>query len=223
MIIEINCCYQMIKGCIFDLDGVVVNTAHYHFEAWQRIARELGFEFTEKHNERLKGVSRAASLDILLEVGGLVLPDAEKQLLAAKKNAWYLEHINKMSAADILPGTATFIDLVKSIGIKTALGTSSKNAPLILKQVGLLGAFDSIVDGNRAANAKPDPEVFLMAADDLKIDPQYCVVFEDAIAGVEAAHRGGMKCIGVGDPLTLAEADKVIPGFMGATIDLLNI
>ena len=212
----------MIKGCIFDLDGVVVDTARYHFKAWKRLAKELNFEFSEEHNERLKGVSRMASLDILLEVGGLSLPDPEKQVLAAKKNKWYLEYILKMTPSEILPGVTEFIDLLRSVGMKIALGTSSKNARIILTRIGLSEAFDSIVDGNRVASAKPDPEVFLLAAADLILEPKDCLVFEDAIAGVEAAHNGGMKCIGIGDPGILTKADKIIPGFTDATLDLIE-
>jgi beta-phosphoglucomutase len=212
----------MIKGCIFDLDGVVVDTARYHFLAWNRLARQLGFEFTEDHNERLKGVSRMASLEILLEVGGLFPDDSEKPALAAQKNQWYLQYIEKMTPDEILPGVAQFISLLKSSGKKIALGTASKNASIILQQTGLLTVFDSIVDGNRVTNAKPDPEVFLLAAADLNLNPMKCVVFEDAIAGIEAAHRGGMKCIGVGHPSTLLQADKVIPGFINADIHLID-
>lgn len=212
----------MIKGCIFDLDGVVVDTARYHFKAWQRLAKGLGFDFTEEHNERLKGVSRMASLNILLEVGGLSLPEPEKQTLAAQKNAWYLEYIRKMTPSEILPGVTEFLNLLRSVGMKIALGTASKNARIILTRIGLSEAFDSIVDGNRVVNAKPDPEVFLIAASDLKLEPNDCLVFEDAIAGVEAAHNGGMMCIGIGHPGILTQADKIIPGFKGATLDLIK-
>ncbi|MDD4644447.1 MAG: beta-phosphoglucomutase [Bacteroidales bacterium] len=212
----------MIKACIFDLDGVVVDTARYHYLAWKRLADGLGFDFTEVHNERLKGVSRMASLNIMLEVGGLTLPDDEKQKLAAQKNEWYLAYIQKMTPADILPGVNEFLRLTRSAGMKIALGTASKNAGTILARIGLSATFDAIIDGNRVTNAKPDPEVFLLAARDLKTDPENCVVFEDAIAGVEAAHNGGMKCIGVGQPDILFEADKVIPGFVGVTLDLIE-
>jgi beta-phosphoglucomutase len=212
----------MIKGCIFDLDGVIVDTARYHFKAWQRLAKGLGFDFTGEHNERLKGVSRMASLNILLEVGGLSLPDPEKQILAAQKNAWYLEYIREMTPAEILPGVTEFLNLLRSVGMKIALGTASKNARIILVQIGMSEAFDSIVDGNRVTNAKPDPEVFLIAASDLKLEPNDCLVFEDAIAGVEAAHNGGMRCIGIGHPAILTQADKIIPGFKGATLDLIK-
>jgi len=212
----------MIKGCIFDLDGVVVDTARYHFLAWNRLASELGFEFTPVHNERLKGVSRMASLKILLEVGGLELPDEERNVLATRKNEWYLEYIQRMTPADILPGVKEFLEVLRSVGMKVALGTASKNAPIILARIGLSEAFDSIVDGNRVVNAKPDPEVFLKAAADLELEPSDCLVFEDAIAGVEAAHNGGMKCIGVGDPAILSQADRTIPGFRGVTLDLIR-
>jgi len=211
----------MITGCIFDLDGVIVDTARYHYQAWHRLAKGLGFEFTENHNERLKGVSRMVSLDILLEVGDISLTDPEKQILAAQKNAWYLEYVGKMTPADILPGAGEFLSLLRSAGIRIALGTASKNARIILRQIGLSEAFDSIVDGNRVTHAKPDPEVFLIAAEDMNLYPADCLVFEDAIAGVEAAHNAGMKCIGVGKPQILVKADKIIPGFIDASLNLI--
>jgi beta-phosphoglucomutase len=212
----------MVKGCIFDLDGVIVDTARYHFKAWQRLAIGLGFDFTEDHNERLKGVSRMASLRILLEVGGLTLPEHEMLKLAAQKNAWYLEYIMKMTPGDILPGVPEFLEKLRIAGIKAALGTASKNALIILVQIGLSHSFDTIVDGNRVTNAKPDPEVFLLAAADLNLSPADCLVFEDAIAGVEAAHRGGMRCIGIGSPAILSQADKIIPDFKDVTLDLIE-
>jgi beta-phosphoglucomutase len=205
----------MIKGCIFDLDGVVVDTARYHYLAWKRLAAGLGFVFTEDQNERLKGVSRMTSLDILLEVGGIHLDIPEKNRLAAQKNEWYLEYIGTMTPADILPGVSEFLSKLRSEGLKIALGTASRNADTILKQIGLAGAFDTIVDGTRVIHAKPDPEVFLTAASDLHLIPGECVVFEDAIAGVEAARNGGMRCIGIGLPEVLSLADLVIPGFQG--------
>ncbi|MDD3871493.1 MAG: beta-phosphoglucomutase [Bacteroidales bacterium] len=213
----------MIKGLIFDLDGVVVNTAVYHFQAWNRLANSLGFEFTEEDNERLKGVSRMESLNILLEIGGLTLPTEEKLRLAAIKNEWYKEFINQMTASEILPGVTNFIDLVKSHGYQTALGTASRNASLILERIGMKKTFDAIIDGNQVTKAKPDPEVFLKASAALNLEPSQCVVFEDAIAGLEAAHRAGMKCIGVGDQKTLTEADRVIPGFVNVNLSLLQL
>jgi beta-phosphoglucomutase len=212
----------MIRGCIFDLDGVVVDTARYHYLAWKRLAEGLGFVFTEEHNERLKGVSRMASLEILLEVGKMSLPDEEKEVLAAQKNSWYLDYIHTMTPADVLPGVLDFIQAVRASGKRIALGTASRNAMLILEQIGLESAFDSVVDGNRVRRAKPDPEVFLIAASDLGLQPEQCLVFEDAIAGIEAAHNGGMRCIGVGNPDILHQADRIIPGFEKATLALLE-
>lgn len=212
----------MIRGCIFDLDGVVVDTARYHYLAWKRLAEGLGFVFTEENNERLKGVSRMASLEILLEVGNMSLPDEEKEVLAAQKNSWYLDYIRTMTPADVLPGVLGFIQSVRTSGIRIGLGTASRNARLILEQIGLESAFDTVVDGNRVRRAKPDPEVFLIAASDLGLQPEQCLVFEDAIAGIEAAHNGGMRCIGVGNPDILHQADRVIPGFEKASLALLE-
>jgi beta-phosphoglucomutase len=212
----------MIKGCIFDLDGVIVDTARYHYLAWKRIAEGFGFVFTEEHNERLKGVSRMTSLDILLEVGGISLEEPEKQILAAQKNLWYLEFISRMTSSEILPGVISFISLLKSEGIKIALGTASKNAYSILNQIGLVNTFDTVVDGNRVTRSKPDPEVFLLAASELKLDTNQCVVFEDAISGVEAAINCGMKCIGIGHPEILRNTDKTIAGFEGANLSLIQ-
>jgi beta-phosphoglucomutase len=212
----------MIRGCIFDLDGVIVDTARYHYLAWRKLANDLGFDFSEENNERLKGVSRMDSLDILLEVGGLSLPDSEKQVLSAAKNSDYLKYIEKMTQSDILPGVTRFLKLLRSAGMKIALGTASKNALTILDRIGLSNDFDSIVDGNRVTKAKPDPEVFLIAARDLDLQPDRCLVFEDAVAGVEAAHRAGMKCIGIGRPEILTKADHVIPDFMNANLELVK-
>jgi beta-phosphoglucomutase len=211
----------MIRACIFDLDGVIVDTARYHFLAWNRLAKELGFFFSETDNELLKGVSRMRSLDILLETGGMDLPVDQKEILAARKNEWYLELIRKMTPDEILPGVPHFLKLLKAEGVPAAIGTASKNAGLILKQIGMEHAFDCLIDGYQVTQAKPDPEVFLKAAFSMGMTPEECVVFEDAQAGIEAAHRGGMKCIGVGDPVVLKTADKVIPGFTEINLNIL--
>ena len=202
-----------IKACIFDLDGVIVDTAKYHFLAWKRLAEELGFEFKEEHNERLKGVSRVRSLEILLEVGGLSFSTAEKERMATQKNEWYLKYILRMKPDEILPGVLPFLSELRRAGVKIALGSASKNAPLILQQVEITDYFDVIIDGNKVSKAKPDPEVFLKAAEELGLNPGDCVVFEDAEAGVEAALSGNMRCVGVGSPLVLNRATVVIPGF----------
>jgi beta-phosphoglucomutase len=204
--------------CIFDLDGVLVDTAKYHYMAWKQLAKELGFDFSEQHNERLKGVSRMASLDILLEVGGIKgLSEEVKQGLATKKNTWYVAYINRMTPDEILPGVLDFLQQLKDNHIKTALGSASRNAPLILQRVGMSHFFDAIIDGNKITKAKPDPEVFLLGAQALGVPSGSCVVFEDAEAGVEAARRAGMKCVGVGNPGILHKATIVIPGFSGVT------
>ena len=214
----------MIRGCIFDLDGVVVDTAKYHYLAWKRLAKEMGFDFTEQDNERLKGVSRMRSLDILLEIGGISKNQEEKEAMATKKNEWYREYILKMEPDEILPGVQDFFVELKNEGIKIALGSASKNAVTILEQIGLKETFDAIIDGTKVEKAKPDPEVFLKGANEIGLMPEECVVFEDAEAGVEAAKSGKMKCVGVGDPEILGKADIVIPGFRNFhLIDLLQL
>jgi beta-phosphoglucomutase len=207
-----------IKGCIFDLDGVLVDTARFHFLAWKSLADRLGFEFTESDNERLKGVSRMASLEILLEIGKLSPTDIQKLEYAAEKNALYLQYIEKMKPEDILPGVREFLTELKKAGIRVGLGSVSKNARTILSKTGITEFFDAIVDGNLISRAKPDPEVFLTGAKMLDLPPAQCVVFEDAVAGVEAAHRAGMKCVGVGSRHILNEADAIIPGFENFTM-----
>lgn len=202
-----------MKGCIFDLDGVIVDTAKYHYLAWKKIADEFGFEFTLKDNERLKGVSRMASLDILLSIGGIGLSEGEKAEVADRKNRIYLEYILKMTPEEVLSGVKEFLTVLHGAGIKVSLGSASKNAKIILKQVGIEELFDAVADGTNVSKAKPDPEVFLKGAELLGLAPAECLVFEDAVAGVEAAHRGGMKCVGVGDPEVLREADYHIDDF----------
>ncbi|MBN1767470.1 MAG: beta-phosphoglucomutase [Prolixibacteraceae bacterium] len=212
-----------IKACLFDLDGVIVDTAKYHFIAWKELAADLGFEFTEEHNERLKGVSRMASLDILLEIGGKYVRQDEKERMANSKNERYVSLIKKMTPDEILPGVIRFLNELKNAGIKTAIGSASKNAPLILERLKLDSYFDAIIDGNKVSHAKPDPEVFLKGAEALGVHPSECVVFEDAAAGVEAALNGNMKCIGIGEKEVLAKADKVIPGFENFSLENLRM
>jgi beta-phosphoglucomutase len=211
-----------IRGCIFDLDGVIVDTAKYHYLAWKRLAAELGFFFSEKDNERLKGVSRMASLEILLEVGGLTFSEEKKLSLAERKNNWYVEYISEMKEEEILPGTKTFIESARSAGLKVALGSASKNALTILNGLRLTEYFDAIIDGTKVSKAKPDPEVFLLAAGELGLPAEACVVFEDAKAGVEAAKRAGMRCIGVGTGSELCEADIQITGFENIDLSILQ-
>lgn len=201
-----------MRAAIFDLDGVIVDTAKYHYLAWKRLAYEFGFNFTESDNERLKGVSRTRSLDILLEIGGITLDGARKIEIAARKNAWYVDYISRMDASEILPGAEEYLQILRKRGVRTALGSASKNAPIILDRLGITPLFDAIVDGNKVSQAKPDPEVFLRAAGELSIPPVSCVVFEDAEAGIEAALRAGMGVVGIGKPDRLQEADMLIKG-----------
>jgi beta-phosphoglucomutase len=211
-----------IKACLFDLDGVIVDTAKFHYQAWKSLADGLNIDFTEHHNERLKGVSRMRSLEIILEIGGVTMPEPEQVALATRKNEAYLEDVHRMTEADLLPGVRRFLEECRAAGLKTALGSASKNARLILERVQLLPLFDAIIDGTDVANAKPDPEVFLKGAEALGVAPEECVVFEDAVAGLEAARNGGMHCIGVGDATILSEADFVIPGFEEMTVARLQ-
>lgn len=208
-------------ACIFDLDGVIVDTAKYHFLAWRKLANALGFDFTEHQNESLKGISRAESLDIILAWGKVELTLAEKQEWLQTKNNWYLEHVLTMNEQAILPGSKEFIILAKNAEFKIALGSASKNAVTILEKVGLLNQFDAIVDGTKTTKSKPDPQVFTMCADELGIAYENCVVFEDAEAGIEAAIRAGMKTIGVGNETILNRALFTVNNLSEMTLDKL--
>ncbi|WP_340392493.1 beta-phosphoglucomutase [Paenibacillus sp. FSL E2-0190] len=203
---------ENMKGAIFDLDGVIVDTAKYHYLAWASLADELGFKFTEEDNERLKGVSRMRSLDILLEVGGLEFEEAEKQAMAEKKNRLYVEYISRLEESELLPGVKEYLTGLRSRGIGIALGSASKNAEFILNKLNITDLFDAVVDGNKVSLAKPDPEVFLIAAQEIGLQPDECVVFEDAEAGVQAGKAAGMEVVGIGKPEVLKEADLVVKG-----------
>lgn len=211
-----------IKACIFDLDGVIVDTAVYHYKAWKRLANELGFDFTEHDNEKLKGVSRMASLDLILQWGGITKTEAEKEELATRKNNWYVDMISHMTPDEVLPGAVEFLESCRNAGLKTALGSASKNSVTILEKTGIAHLFDAVIDGNKVSKPKPDPEVFLKGAEELNTPPANCVVFEDAIAGVEAAIAGGMKVVGIGSPDVLGEANLVVKGLNEMTIEKLK-
>lgn len=214
---------SIIKACIFDLDGVIVDTAVYHYKAWKRLANELGFDFTEEDNEKLKGVSRTRSLELILQWGGVTKTEAEKEELAARKNEWYVEMINHMTPAEILPGAKEFLLTCRAAGLKTALGSASKNSMTILEKINLTALFDAVIDGNKVSKPKPDPEVFLKGAKELNAAPVNCVVFEDAIAGVEAAINGGMKVVGIGSPKVLTGANLVISGLNEMSLEKLSL
>jgi len=208
---------HLYRAALFDLDGVLVDTARYHYLAWKELAAGLGFEFTEAHNERLKGVSRMASLEILLEVGGLTgrFDPAQKDKMAADKNARYVELISKMDPSEILPGVLDLLGALRARGVRIALGSASKNAPSILDKVGLTPWFDALIDGNAVSKAKPDPEVFVLGARRLGVAPADCVVFEDAEAGLQAAKAGGMFALGLGRAQDLPSADALFPNLVG--------
>ena len=211
-----------IKACIFDLDGVIVDTAGYHYQAWKRLANQLDFDFTLEDNEKLKGISRKESLELILKWGMVSKTNVEKEELARLKNSWYVEMISGMTPADVLPGALQFLKDVKTSGYKTALGSASKNAGIILNKVELTNYFDAIVDGNVVTASKPDPQVFLKGAKMLGVDSLACVVFEDAIAGVEAAKNGGMKVVGIGSIELLTDADLIIGSLQEMNISLLK-
>jgi beta-phosphoglucomutase len=193
----------MIKGFLFDLDGVIVDTAVFHFQAWRKLAQKLGGDFTHEQNEELKGVSRVDSLNKIIEWTGAEVSDAEFQELMVIKNDWYLELVQSLGPKDALPGALEFIQSAHDQGILIALGSASKNAPMILDKLGLTKLFTAIIDGNNVVNGKPHPEVFLKGAESLGLAPEECIVFEDSIAGVQAAKSGGMACVGIGSPETL--------------------
>lgn len=212
-----------IKACLFDLDGVIVDTARFHYLAWRQLANDLGFDLSEEENEKLKGISRMESLEIILAIGGVQLSGEEKVKRAAVKNTRYLELCQQMTPDDTLPGVRQFLNEIKVASIGIALGSASKNAKVILERIDMLSYFETIVDGNRITKSKPDPEVFLIGAGDLNTPSEFCVVFEDAVAGIQSAKAAGMMAVGIGESSVLTEADIVIPGFKNYhLIDLIQ-
>lgn len=201
------------KGFIFDLDGVIVDTAKYHYFAWKKLAESIGISFTEEDNEHLKGVSRIKSLETILQWGNRTLTDEKFQELITLKNEDYLHFVNKMTKDEILPEVPRVLAFLKEHRQPMALGSASKNAQSILKKVGLESSFKTIVDGTTVTKAKPDPEVFLKAAEGLQMDPKDCIVFEDALAGIQAANAAGMLSIGIGDKAILKDAAYVFKDF----------
>ena len=201
------------KAFIFDLDGVIVDTARYHYLAWQQLAQKLGINFTPEHNEDLKGVSRVRSLDIILELGGIQASQEEKNKWLFEKNELYLSYLVHMDQSEILPGVVTTLKFLKENGQYIALGSASKNARPILEKTDIIHYFDAIVDGNDVTNAKPDPEVFLRACQLLFVSPEDSIVFEDSVAGIQAANSARMKSVGIGDKNILHEAEFIFPDF----------
>lgn len=201
------------KAFIFDLDGVIVDTAKYHYLAWQKIANELGIEFTPEHNEELKGVSRVRSLDIILELGKIQASQEEKNKWLFQKNEDYLSYLVDMDETEILPGVFPVLKYLKGNGQAIALGSASKNARPILEKTGIISYFDAIVDGNDVTNAKPDPEVFLIAAKLLGVNPVNSIVFEDSVAGIQAANIAHMTSVGIGNEDILKESQYIFKDF----------
>jgi len=211
------------KAFIFDLDGVIVDTAKYHFLAWQKVANSLGINFTHEDNELLKGVSRVRSLEIILGLGENVdITEEKKNELLIKKNEDYLVYIDKMDDSEILPGVMNVLDFLKANNQPIILGSASKNARPILEKVNILHYFDDIVDGNDVTNAKPDPEVFLVGAKKANQSAENSIVFEDSVAGIEAANIAGMTSIGIGEASVLNEAKYNFNNFKEITEDFLN-
>jgi beta-phosphoglucomutase len=211
------------KACLFDLDGVLVDTAIYHFKAWKMLGENFNYQLTEEQNEQLKGVSRVESLNRILNWASYTATEEQKEIWLKEKNDTYLQLIMNMNPSEILPGVVDFLGQIKADGYKIALGSASKNAEIILEKTHLTPWFDLIIDGNKVSKSKPDPEVFLKGAEGLGLLPSECIVFEDAQAGVEAAIAGGMKVIGIGEASVLSDANKVIPNFVGIkSADLLN-
>lgn len=209
-------------GFIFDLDGVIVDTAKYHYLAWRNLAEELGFEFTKEQNELFKGVSRKRCLEILLEIGNVEATQEQFDRWMVEKNVDYLKYIENMNASEILPDVPRVLEFLKERQIPIALGSASKNARPILEKVELLHYFDCIVDGNNVTKAKPDPEVFLIAAEQLGVLPENSVVFEDAVAGIQAANAAKMLSIGIGNSNVLNEAKHNFKDFTEMDAEFLE-
>jgi len=207
------------KAFIFDLDGVVVDTAKFHFVAWQRLASSLDINFTEEENEQLKGVSRIKSLEKILAWGNKTIDKKTFEEKLVQKNEEYLEMVETLTQDDILPGVHDFLLRLRESEQPIALGSASKNARPILKKLGIHDLFDAIVDGTDVSKAKPDPEVFLNACDLLNMPAENAIVFEDSIAGVQAANNAGMISIGLGNPKNLSEADEVFESFLDMPAD----
>ncbi|MCL4148131.1 UNVERIFIED_CONTAM: hypothetical protein GTU68_011904 [Idotea baltica] len=210
------------KGFIFDLDGVIVDTAKYHFLAWRNLALSIGVDFTEKQNEQLKGISRVNSLNKILAWGKKEISRDEFTRLMDAKNDDYLQYVEHMGQDEILPDVERVLNYLTDKKQGVGLGSASKNASLILEKVKLLNLFEALIDGNDVVNGKPDPEVFLKAANDLKIEPKDCIVFEDSVAGIQAANTAGMFSIGIGESDILHEADVVFRDFTEMSEDFLR-
>jgi beta-phosphoglucomutase len=211
----------MIRGVIFDLDGVLVTTDELHYRAWKRLADGEGIPFDRAVNERLRGVSRMESLEILLERSPRTYTSEQKAILADRKNAAYRESLHALTPADVLPGAREMLAELRRRGVRTAVGSSSRNAPLILERTGLGDSLDVVVDGNDISRSKPDPEVFLLAAERLGLSARECLVVEDAVAGIEAGRRAGMAVFGIGTPEKLPGVKRLALGLAEVSVESL--
>ena len=210
------------KCFIFDLDGVIVDTAKYHYLAWQKIAHQLGIEFTPEHNEELKGVSRVRSLDLILALGNMEASQEDKNKWLVQKNEDYLSYLVNMDESEILPGVLPVLIYLKENNQKIVLGSASKNAKPILEKAKIIDYFDAIVDGNDVSNAKPDPEVFIQGAKKVHFSNEQCIVFEDSVAGIQAANIAGMTSVGIGEETILHEAQYVFPDFTHIDLNFIQ-
>jgi len=209
------------KAFLFDLDGVICDTAKYHYLAWKRLADMLGIPFDEKANEAFKGVSRMRCMELLLEFGNRTADDEEKVRLADMKNEWYVEYLHDLDRSELLPGALEVLEECRRRGIKTAICSASKNAPLILSRLEITDYFNAVIYGNKVTKAKPDPEVFLLGAKELGVEPAECVIFEDSLAGVQAGISENIFVVGIGKPENLPGADIVVENLSYLDVDSL--
>ncbi|MFH5836055.1 beta-phosphoglucomutase [Proteiniclasticum sp. C24MP] len=210
-----------IKAVVFDLDGVLVNTDRFHYLAWKRILQELGKDFSVEDNEQIKGVARSKSLEILLQMKNITMSEVEKMRILRKKNNLYLEYITEIDEEYLLNGVEEFLELLKFNGLRTAIASTSDNTSLVLEMTGLKKYFDVVIDGHKVKAPKPNPEVYLVCAMELRIEPDECAVFEDSRAGVLSAKRAGMKVIAVSDRI-IGEADKCIASLKNLDMSILD-
>lgn len=214
-----NASSARFRAVVFDLDGVITDTAHFHFLAWRELAHSIGLPFDEAFNERLKGIDRMGSLELILAQGERGYCAVEKEAMAARKNAHYQRLLETMTAEHLLPGAAEALAAVRAAGLKIGLASVSKNAATVLQRLGITDRFDVVVDAALIRRGKPDPEIFLSAAQQLGVPPAACIGVEDAVAGVQAIKSAGMYAVGVGDPAVLQQADDVIPGLQAFELE----
>jgi beta-phosphoglucomutase len=212
----------VIRAVLFDLDGVLVSTDEYHYRSWKKIAKEEGFDFFDhEFNHQFRGVGRMQCVEILTHASGRQFSPEQKAEIAERKNKYFVESLSAVSPSELLPGSMDTLDELRRRGIKVAVASNSRNAMTIIRQVGIEHLVDTIVDGYQIQHSKPDPEIFLLAAKKLGVDPEGCVVVEDAVAGIEAAHRAGMKSLGIGPKERLPNASLVVPDLSAISVDRL--